>query len=53
MNNFLYYLEEVILNYNIYYNLKKIENTDENSKNHSEIKIKLFNKIILHINKVG
>ena len=31
MNNFLYYLEEVILNYNIYYNLKKIENTDENS----------------------
>ena len=53
MNNFLYYLEEVILNYNIYYNLKKIENTDENSKNHSKIKIKLFNKIILHINKVG
>ena len=45
MNNFLRYLEEVILNYDLYYDLNKSEMIDDNYENCSKIKRKLINKI--------
>lgn len=45
MNNFLRYLEEVILNYDLYYDLNKREMIDDNYENCSKIKRKLINKI--------
>lgn len=40
MNNFLRYLEEVILNYDLYYDLNKSEMIDDNYENCSKIKRK-------------
>lgn len=45
MNNFLRYLEEVILNYDLQYDLNKSEMIDDNYENCSKIKRKLINKI--------
>ena len=41
----LRYLEEVILNYDLYYDLNKSEMIDDNYENCSKIKRKLINKI--------